>query len=150
LIWRVRLGGGIPHLHNQLKKLKTLGLPRVFFYIYKMDIAKILLATLFMTLGQIGSFMQLQGSIKYGWSEKYLWLLLLSGIPISYLYIKSVNLYVQGFGGQIWPSRLVGFALGVVIFTILSSVLFQEHLNLKTVISLILAFTIVGIQIFWK
>lgn len=115
-----------------------------------MDIAKILLATLFMTLGQIGSFMQLQGSIKYGWSEKYLWLLLLSGIPISYLSIKSVNLYVQGFGGQIWPSRLVGFALGVVIFTILSSVLFQEHLNLKTVISLILAFTIVGIQIFWK
>jgi hypothetical protein len=122
----------------------------IFIYIYKMDIAKILLATLFMTLGQIGSFMQLQGSIKYGWSEKYLWLLLLSGIPISYLYIKSVNLYVQGFGGQIWPSRLVGFALGVVIFTILSSVLFQEHLNLKTVISLILAFTIVGIQIFWK
>ena len=115
-----------------------------------MDIAKILLATMFMTLGQIGSFMQLQGSIKYGWSEKYLWLLLLSGIPISWLYIKSVNLYVQGFGGQIWPSRLVGFALGVVIFTILSSVLFQENLNLKTVISLILAFTIVGIQIFWK
>jgi hypothetical protein len=131
-------------------KLKSLEYSGDFFYIYKMDIAKILLATMFMTLGQIGSFMQLQGSIKYGWSEKYLWLLLLSGIPISWLYIKSVNLYVQGFGGQIWPSRLVGFALGVVIFTILSSVLFQEHLNLKTIISLILAFTIVGIQIFWK
>ena len=131
-------------------KLKSLEYSGDFFYIYKMDIAKILLATLFMTLGQIGSFMQLQGSIKYGWSEKYLCLLLLSGIPISWLYIKSVNLYVQGFGGQIWPSRLIGFGLGVVIFTILSSVLFQEHLNLKTVISLILAFTIVGIQIFWK
>ena len=131
-------------------KLKSLEYSGDFFYIYKMDIAKILLATMFMTLGQIGSFMQLQGSIKYGWSEKYLWLLLLSGIPISWLYIKSVNLYVQGFGGQIWPSRLIGFGLGVVIFTILSSVLFQEHLNLKTVISLILAFTIVGIQIFWK
>lgn len=131
-------------------KLKSLEYSGDFFYIYLMDIYKILLATFFMILGQIGSFMQLQGSIKYGWSEKYLWLLLLSGIPISYLYIKSVNLYVQGFGGQIWPSRLVGFALGVVIFTILSSVLFQEHLNLKTVISLILAFTIVAIQIFWK
>ena len=131
-------------------KLKSLEYSGDFFYIYKMDIAKILLATLFMILGQIGSFMQLQGSIKYGWSEKYLWLLLLSGIPISWLYIKSVNLYVQGFGGQIWPSRLIGFGLGVVIFTILSSVLFQEHLNIKTVISLILAFTIVAIQIFWK
>jgi len=115
-----------------------------------MDIAKILLATLFMILGQIGSFMQLQGSIKYGWSEKYLWLLLLSGIPISWLYIKSVNLYVQGFGGPIWPSRLVGFALGVVVFTILSSILFQEHMNLKTVTCLVLAFTIVAIQLFWK
>ena len=133
--------------NNNLKSLEYSG---DFFYIYKMDITKILLATLLMILGQIGSFMQLQGSIKYGWSEKYLWLLLLSGIPLSYLYIKSVNLYVQGFGGQIWPSRLVGFALGVVIFTILSSVLFQEHLNLKTIISLILAFTIVAIQIFWK
>lgn len=133
--------------NNNLKSLEYSG---DFFYIYKMDISKILLATFFMILGQIGSFMQLQGSIKYGWSEKYLWLLLLSGIPISWLYIKSVNLYVQGFGGQIWPSRLIGFGLGVVIFTILSSVLFQEHLNLKTVISLILAFTIVAIQIFWK
>ena len=75
--------------------------------------------------------------------------MLLSGIPISYLYIKSVNLYVQGFGGQIWPSRLIGFALGVVIFTILSSVLFQENMNLKTIISLVLAFTIVAVQIFW-
>ena len=131
-------------------KLKSLEYSGDFFYIYKMDITKILLATLLMILGQIGSFMQLQGSIKYGWSEKYLWLLLLSGIPISWLYIKSVNLYVQGFGGQIWPSRLIGFGLGVVIFTILSSVLFQEHLNIKTVISLILAFTIVAIQIFWK
>ena len=115
-----------------------------------MDIAKILLATMFMTLGQIGSFMQLQGSIKYGWSEKYLWLLLLSGIPISWLYIKSVNLYVQGFGGQIWPSRLVGFALGLVVFTILSSVLFQEHLTLKNLICLLLAVTIVGVQLCWR
>jgi hypothetical protein len=115
-----------------------------------MDITKILLASLLMTLGQVIAFIQLQASVKYGWAEKYLWVLIISGIPISYLYVKSVKLYIEGFGGQIWPSRLVGFALGVVIFTILSSVLFQEHLNLKTVISLILAFTIVGIQIFWK
>ena len=64
-------------------KLKSLEYSGDFFYIYKMDIAKILLATLFMILGQIGSFMQLQGSIKYGWSEKYLWLLLLSLGPVN-------------------------------------------------------------------
>lgn len=103
-----------------------------------------------MVLGQIGSFLQLQGAIKYGWYEKYLWLILLSSIPISFIYIKSVNLYVQGFGGQIWPSRLIGFALGIVVFTVLSSILFKEHMTPKTIVSLLLAFIIVGVQLFWK
>jgi len=115
-----------------------------------MDIPKIILATLLMILGQIGSFIQLQGSIKFGWAEKHLWVMVLIGVPLSYIYIKSVNLFVEGFGGQIWPSRLIGFALGIVVFTILSSVLFQEHLSTKNIICLLLAFTIVAVQLFWK
>jgi len=115
-----------------------------------MSIQKIIIATVLMILGQIGSFLQLQGGIKFGWYEKYLWLVLLSSIPVSYLYIKSVNLYVEGFGGEIWPSRLIGFALGIVVFTVMSSVLFKEHMTLKTVVCLILAFSIVGVQLFWK
>ena len=115
-----------------------------------MVMSKLFLATVLMILGQIGSYMQLQGSIKFGWTDKYLWLILLSSVPISYLYIKSVQIYVQGFGGQIWPSRLIGFALGIVVFTLMSSILFKEHLTLKTIVSLILAFSIVGVQLFWK
>lgn len=115
-----------------------------------MSISKILIATVLMILGQIGSFLQLQGGIKFGWYEKYLWLVLLSSIPVSYLYIKSVNLYVEGFGGQIWPSRLIGFALGIVVFTVMSSILFKEHMTIKTIVCLILAFSIVGVQLFWK
>lgn len=121
-----------------------------FIIISTMSISKIIIATVLMILGQIGSFLQLQGGIKFGWYEKYLWLVLLSSIPVSYLYIKSVNLYVEGFGGEIWPSRLIGFALGIVVFTVMSSVLFKEHMTLKTVVCLILAFSIVGVQLFWK
>lgn len=103
-----------------------------------------------MTLGQIGSFFQLQGAIKLGWYEKYLWLILLSSVPVSYLYIKAVNLYVQGFNNELWPSRLIGFALGVVVFTVLSTTLFKEPMTLKTIVCLILALSIVGVQVFWK
>ena len=103
-----------------------------------------------MIFGQIGTFLQLQGSVKYGWYDKHFWLVLLSSIPISYLYIKSVNFYIQGFGGQIWPSRLIGFALGILVFTIMSSTLFKEQMTIKTLFSICLALTIVGIQIFWK
>jgi hypothetical protein len=115
-----------------------------------MTLSKIIIATLLMIFGQIGSFMQLQGAIKYGWYEKYLWAILLSSVPICYLYIKSVNLYVQGFGGQIWPSRLIGFALGIMVFTVMSSVLFKEHMTPKTIVCLVLAMSIVAVQLFWK
>jgi hypothetical protein len=115
-----------------------------------MSLTKIILATILMTIGQIGSFMQLQGATKFGWYDKYLWLILLSSIPISYLYIKSVSLYVEGFGGQIWPSRLIGFAIGIIVFTILSITVFKEHFSVKTLICLILAISIVGVQIFYK
>ena len=115
-----------------------------------MDITKIIIATILMIFGQIGSFLQLQGAIKYGWYEKYLWVILLSSIPVSYLYIKAVNLYVEGFGGQIWPSRLIGFALGIMVFTAMSSILFEEHMTTKTIVCLLLAFSIVGVQLFWK
>lgn len=115
-----------------------------------MSLSKVIVATIIMILGQIGSFMQLQGAIKYGWYEKYMWVILLSSVPISYLYIVAVRMYVEGFGGQIWPSRLIGFALGIMVFTSLSILLFKEHMTLKTVVCLTLAVLIVLVQLFWK
>jgi hypothetical protein len=115
-----------------------------------MNITKLIIATLLMILGQIGSFLQLQGGIKFGWYEKYLWVILLCSIPISYIYIRAVNLYVDAFAGQIWPSRLIGFALGIMVFTLLSTFLFKEHITLKTGVCLGLSVSIVAIQLFWK
>ena len=115
-----------------------------------MSLSKVLIATIVMLLGQIGSFMQLQGAIKYGWYEKYMWIILLSSVPISYLYIVAVRMYVDGFGGQIWPSRLIGFALGIMVFTMMSIFLFNEHMTTKNAICLVLSFSVVLIQLFWK
>ena len=115
-----------------------------------MDISKIIFGVIFGFIGQIGSFLQLQGAIKYNWYEKYLWLILLLSVPICWLYIKSVTLIVEGFGGQLWPSRLLGFSIGIIVFCVLSVVLFNESLNLKTIICLFLSFCILLIQLFMK
>jgi hypothetical protein len=53
-----------------------------------MDYSKIFLGILFGLLGQIGTFMQLQGSYKYGWYEKYTWLVIFASVPLGWLYIK--------------------------------------------------------------
>jgi hypothetical protein len=101
-------------------------------------------------VGQIISFLQLQGNIKYGWFQKYPLLVLLSAIPSTYLYIKSVDNLVAWGGGQLWPSRLIGFGIGIIIFVTLSMILFKEPLTLKTITCLLLALSILLIQLFWK
>lgn len=101
-------------------------------------------------LGQIGSFMQLQGAIKYNWTQKHFWLLLIVSAPISYFYMKSVDRLVTAFDGEIWPSRLIGFGLGITVFTTLSYFLFKEPFTTKTLVCLVLGVAIIMIQIFWK
>jgi multidrug transporter EmrE-like cation transporter len=115
-----------------------------------MDYSKIFLGIIFGIFGQVGTFLQLQASYKYGWYEKYQLIVILASVPLGYLYIKSVNYFIQGFGGQIWPSRLIGFGVGVIIFTLMSHYIFREPLNLKNLICLVLGFCIVFVQLFFK
>ena len=101
-------------------------------------------------IAQIGSFMQLQGVMKYGWYQKYFWLVLLISVPLSWLYIKSVEHFVAAFDGQLWPSRLIGFGLGIIVFSVMSHYLFKEPFSPKTIVCLGLGLTIIALQIFWK
>ena len=101
-------------------------------------------------LGQVGSFMQLQGAMKLGWFPKYFWPVLLMSVPLSWLYIKSVEHFLAAFDGQLWPSRLIGFGLGITIFSIMSHFLFKEPLTPKTLVCIGLGLTIILIQILWK
>lgn len=71
-------------------------------------------------------------------------------IPISYLFIKSVEYFVAAYNGEIWPSRLIGFGIGVIIFTLMSKLLFGEPFTTKTAVCLALGTAIVLIQILWK
>ena len=105
---------------------------------------------LYGTIGQILSFLQLQGSIKYGWHEKYLWIILLFGIPNMWFYLQSVNYIILHFQGSMWESRILGFCIGVVVFAAMGWILFSEGINAKTGVSLILALCIVLIQVLWR
>lgn len=105
---------------------------------------------IFGVIAQIITFLQLQGQIKYEWLKNNMWFSLLMGIPISFLFIHSVQNFVLAFNGQIWPSRLIGFGIGVIVFTIMSYLMFQEPLSTKTIVCLILGLAIILVQVFWK
>ena len=97
---------------------------------------KLLIGVLYGILGQIFSFLQLQGSVKYGWFQKYPIIILLSAVPSAWFYIKSVENLVHWGNGELWPSRLIGFGIGIIIFVSLSWILFKEPITLKTFICL--------------
>jgi hypothetical protein len=71
-------------------------------------------------------------------------------VPLSWFYIKSVEYFVAAFDGQLWPSRLIGFGLGIVVFSIMSHYLFKEPFTPKTIVCIGLGLTIIAIQILWK
>jgi len=114
------------------------------------NLGSLLIGTFFGFLAQVITFYQLQGSLKYDWFKNHYWLVVLMGIPISMMFMFSVKHMVTAFDGEIWPSRLIGFSIGTIVFTVLSWSLFGEPLTLKTLICLILALGILLIQLIWR
>lgn len=101
-------------------------------------------------LAHIFSFFQLQGQFKIPYLKENTWAVVLLGIPISYLFVTSVKYMVISYNGEMWPSRLIGFSIGTIIFTTLSYFVFHESINAKTTFCLLLSVIILLIQIFWK
>lgn len=105
---------------------------------------------IFGLIAQILTFFQLQGQIKYEWFKSHPIIVAFMGVPISLLFMYSVRNFVAAYDGQIWPSRLIGFGIGVIVFTIMSHYLFKEPITLKTLICLGLGICIILVQLFWK
>jgi membrane-associated HD superfamily phosphohydrolase len=111
---------------------------------------KLLFGILLGLIAHIFTFFQLQGRFKYPWMKDNEWVIVLLGIPISFFFMNSVRNLVEWFNGQLWPSNLMGFAIGTFVFTFMSMILFNEHITIKTGICLFLSFSILLVQIFMK
>lgn len=72
------------------------------------------------------------------------------GIPISLLFMQSVKHFVIFADGAIYPSRLIGFSIGIIVFVSMATLLFKEPLTLKTILCLVLSFGIILIQVYMK
>lgn len=102
------------------------------------------------TIAQVCTFFQLQGQIKYEFFKNNPLVIAFMGVPISLLFMYSVRHFVEFADGAIWPSRLIGFSIGMIVFTVMSYFMFDEPITTKTFVCLMLGVAIMGIQIFWK
>ena len=115
-----------------------------------MNLKYIAFSALLFLIGQSVVWIQVNGPILWQWARDWKWALLLCGIPITYLFMEATANAVAGFNGEFWPGRFVSFASGIIIFTGMTYIFCDEGITMKTATCIILAISIILIQLFWK
>lgn len=110
----------------------------------------LIIALLFVTFAQALAYLQLQSQFFWTWAKNHPILMSVTGIPISILLIYFTKYCALAFDGQVWPGRLIGFAVGAIVFALLSHFIMSEPFTPKTIVSLCLAAGILLVQIIWK
>ena len=67
----------------------------------------------------------------------------------SYFFIYATKYCYQYFDGLLWSIKFVGFAVGILTYAGMTYYFMGEGINIKTLVCLILAIFIIGIQVFW-
>jgi len=98
-------------------------------------------------LSQLIFWFQVNGQFLWEFFRKYPYIIALMGLPSGYLVIIASKYGYQGFDGEIWPMRIIGFSSGTVIGAILLYALMDEGLTVKTILCLLLSLIIIIIQI---
>jgi len=113
--------------------------------------SKLTLCVLLFLFGQTLIWFQTNGQFLWKWFDKNpLILSIVFGTVISYIFIFATKYVVNYFDGMLWPGRFIGFGTGMISFVILTWLFMGEGITTKTAISLVLATTLVSIQILWK
>ena len=115
-----------------------------------MKISTLLLGMFWFAIGHILVFFQLNGQFKWNWFKQNEFILACFGLIISYFYIWGTKYTVEGFGGLLWPTRFVGFAIGISTYALGVSYFFNEGITSKTGVSLMLCLLLIAIQVLWK
>ena len=115
-----------------------------------MNYKSIALSFFLFIFGQIIVWCQVNGPLIWSWAKEYRFLLMLLGVPITWLFMEATRYSVEGFGNLFWPGRFMSFVAGIFIFTLMTYMFRNEPINAKTAVSLVLAFSLILVQLFWK
>lgn len=115
------------------------------------SMSSIYIAVLSIILANILVWFQLNGQFKWEWfKNNELLIAAIFALPVSWLYIQYQKNAFIVFNESLWSIRLVGFSIGLIVFSIMTWVFSKEVLTMKHLICIGLAFLIIGIQTFVK
>jgi hypothetical protein len=115
-----------------------------------MNTKLLLIGFTYFIIGQLVIWFQSHLQFISNWSKDNPFLVAIPGVAVSYVSILATRNLAEAFDGLVWPSRLIGFSIGIILFSILTWILLGEKVEMKSAVCVILAFCIMLIQMFWK
>jgi hypothetical protein len=111
---------------------------------------QLLLGLLILIVVYIVGWHQIYGQFIHNFYKKYEVLLIWLSVPTTWLTIYATRLLTEYFEGKMWPNRIFTFSIGIIMFTILTTIYFNERLSVKTLTLIALCGLIVTLQVLWK
>ena len=111
---------------------------------------KLLIGIVLLIFVYIVAWHQLYGQFVDNFYKKYQLYLILLSVPCTWISIYAIRYITEHFEGEMWPNRILTFSIGIIMFTILTTIYFNERINLKTITLIGLSGLIVILQVFWK
>jgi len=106
---------------------------------------KLILSIVFSIIGNVIAWIHMNAQFKWDWAKGPAFITLV-GIPVSWCFYYATKYSVEYFG-KLWNMRMIGFGIGTLIFGILTWIYLSEIPSLKIVISLLMAFAIILLQL---
>ena len=112
--------------------------------------SKLTMAIVILVMSNIMAWWQLNAQFIQSLKGHWFWSspnwMAIFGLPIGWLFFQSTKLSYEHFGFT-WNIRMIGFGIGTIIFGIMSYLFLREIPTLKTIICLLLALSIILIQV---
>ena len=115
-----------------------------------MNVKYLLISTILLLVAQTLVWYQVHLQFMYKWFKDNEWVMGVVAVPITYLFLYATKYGYLGFNGVIWPTRFVQFSAGMVVFAFLAYYHMNEPITLKTGVCIILALSILLVQVLWK
>ncbi len=108
------------------------------------------MASALFVLAQASAWLQHNLQFKYPKLGPEWWGWYIAAIPITWLFLKSTQLGVQGFGNSLWANRFLEFSIGIIVYAILTQYLFNQPMTSKIWVQVGLCVVIICVQVLWK
>jgi hypothetical protein len=110
----------------------------------------IIMASVLFIFAQGGAWLQHNLQFKYPKLGPEWWGWYVASIPITWLFLKSTQLGVTGFGGSVWANRFLGFVVGMLVYAVLTQWFFDQEMTRKVWIQMGLCISILFVQFYMK